>query len=81
MEMRKKNNQARLKVRLIVFGLKAALALAVLAVAGGGLYMAAASDLFELRQVEIHGNSHLSDAELMALMRVTGKENLLMLST
>ena len=81
MEMRKKNNQARLKVRLIVLGLKAALMLAVIAIAGGGLYMVAASDLFELRQVDIHGNKHFSDAELMALMRVTGKENLLMLST
>ena len=79
--MRNKNNQARLKIRLMVLGMKAALAMLVVALAGGGLYMFAASDVFELRQVVIHGNQHLSDAELMALMRVTGKENLMLLST
>ncbi len=79
--MRKKNTQSRLKARLLVLGMKAALVMFLVGLASGGLYMFAASDVFELRQVEIHGNKHLSDAELMALMKVTGKENLLLIST
>jgi len=48
---------------------------------GTGGYMAGASSTFTLKHVQIEGNKHLSDADLLALMRIPDDENLLMLSS
>jgi cell division protein FtsQ len=79
--IRKKNNPAKIKLKLLVLGTKAMLVLLAFALTGTGLYFFGKSDLFELKRVEISGNKHLSDTDLMDLMRLTGEENLVMLST
>lgn len=53
----------------------------LVAVLGTGLYFFAHSGFFALREVEIRGNKHLSEAEVRELMKLGRRENLLFLST
>jgi cell division protein FtsQ len=78
--MRKTMNSSRFKGWAIVLAIKSAVVLALLTAALAGLYMFAASDVFAIKRVEIRGNQHLPDSELMALMRVGRDDNLLMIS-
>lgn len=54
---------------------------AVLALAGGLVYVALTNSMFSVSQYEFKGNKYLSESDLMKLMGVTGGENIFKLSS